>query len=367
MFRLYPTRVQAQQMNEQLGSCARLYNAMLEQRRLGWRGHGRSVTRLQQERELSAVRSLPEYAGIYSHVVQDVAKRVDLAYQAFFRRVKAGESAKGFPRFRQVRRYDSLTYKQPMNGSVRLVANRVSFSKLAENVKLKQHRPVLGVIKSVTVKRHAGRWFVLFSCDDVPADPTLVAGMGEVGVDVGLVSFATLSTGETIPNPRYGKAALARLASAQRILSRRKNGSNRQRKQVLIVARQHAHVKNQRRDHSFKTARGLVERFSTIVVEDLALPNMVRNHRLARSINDAAWGTFLDCLDSKAEEAGCQVIRVNPRGTSQECSDCGTIVRKSLSQRVHRCTCGLVLDRDVNAAINIKHRAGTRPSRRAAN
>ena len=365
-YRLYPSRVQVREFERQLAALAQLYNAMLEQRRLAWRSHGWSVTRFQQERELRDVRTLPEYAGIYSHVVQDVARRVDLAYQAFFRRVKAGEAAKGFPRFRQTRRYDSLTYKQPGNGSVRLVGTRVSLSKLAENVKLKLHRPVLGVVKSVTVKRRAGRWFVQFSCDDVPPAASLVAGVGEVGIDVGLSSFATLSTGEAISNPRYGKAALARLARAQRVLARRRKGSNRRRKQVRVVARQHVHVVNQRWDHAFKVARGLVMRFGVIKVEDLAIGNMVKNRRLARSISDAAWGLFIWALECKAEEAGALVVRVDPRGSSQACSSCGAVVRKSLAVRVHRCACGLVLGRDVNAAMNIKVRAGARPSRRVA-
>lgn len=363
-YRLYPSRAQAQRMGEQLVLCARLYNAMLEQRRAAYKA-SQPTTRFKQERELKDVRTLPEYGGVYAHVLQDVARRVDLAFQAFFRRVKAGEKP-GYPRFRSSRRYDSLTYKEPGNGSVKVQGSRVSFSKLAANVRFFQHRPIQGTVASVTVKRRAGRWFVQFSCNDVPADPTLVAGVGEVGVDVGLTTFATLSTGEEIPNPRYGQRALDGLRRAQRILSRRRKGSHRRRKQARVVARQHAHVAAQRRDYAFKVARGLVQRFSVIAVEDLQIRNMVRNRSVARSISDASWGTFLSILEAKAEEAGSRVVRVDARNTSQDCSKCGARVRKALSERTHRCTCGLVIGRDVNAALNVLARARTGPSWRVA-
>ncbi|MHB8585800.1 MAG: RNA-guided endonuclease InsQ/TnpB family protein, partial [Thermoplasmatota archaeon] len=365
--RLYPTPGQEVRMGAQLASCQRLYNAMLEQRRTAYRSHGVSLSRFDQEVEIKEVRTLPEYAAVYAHVVQDVARRVDLAFQAFFRRVKAGEKP-GYPRFRARDRYDSLTYKQPGNGSVKLVGNRVSFSKLASNVKVRLHRPILGTMKAVTVKRKAGKWFVLFSCDNVPPDPTLVAGDGEVGIDVGLVSFATLSTGEAIQNPRYAGRAAAHLASAQRVLARRVRGSHRRQKARAIVARQHAHVAAKRRDHAFKVAHDLVTRFDRIGVEALEVRNMVQNRHLARSISDVSWGQFIGILECKAEEAGALVVRVNPRNSSQECSACGAVVPKPLSEREHRCSeCGLVLGRDENAAINILHRARTEPSWRARN
>ncbi|MHB8587177.1 MAG: RNA-guided endonuclease InsQ/TnpB family protein [Thermoplasmatota archaeon] len=288
-YRLDPTPGQEVRMNAQLASCQRLYNAMVEQRRTAYRSYGISLSRFDQESEIKDVRTLPEYAEIYAHVVQDVARRVDLAYQAFFRRVRVGEKP-GYPRFRARERYDSLTYKEPGNGSVKLVGNRVSFSKLASNVKVRLHRPITGTVKLVTVKRKAGKWFVLFSCDNVRPDPTLVAGDGEVGIDVGLVSFATLSTGEAIENPRYARRAAARLASAQRVLARRVRRSHRRRKARAIVARQHMHVVAQRRDHAFKVSRDLVTRFDRIGVENLEVINMVQNRHLARSISDVSWG-----------------------------------------------------------------------------
>lgn len=351
-------------MSTQFVSCQRLYNAMLEQRRSAYEA-GQPTSRFKQERELKSVRTLPEYRDVYAHALQDVARRVDLAFQAFFRRVKNGETP-GYPRFRSMDRYDSLTYKEPGNGCVKVDGGRVSFSKLASGVRFFQHRPIRGVIRSVTVKRKTGKWFVLFSCDDVPPDPTLKAGTGEVGIDVGLTHYATLSTGEEIPNPRYGKRALARLAEAQRVLARRRKGSHRRRKARIVVARQHEHVANQRRDHAFKVARRLVQRYGRIAVEDLQVKNLVRNMRLARSISDASWGQFIDVLRGKAEEAGCVVVSVNPSGTSQDCSACGASVPKGLAMRVHGCACGLALGRDVNAARNILQRARTAPSWRDA-
>lgn len=353
-------------MERQLEALRLLYNAMLEQRRLAHRGHGVSLSRFDQERQLSDARTLPEYMGVYSHAVQDVARRVDLAFQGFFRRVKAGEKP-GYPRFKTRGRYDSLSYKQPGNGCVKIEDNRVSFSKLAKDVRFFQHRPIQGTIQTVTAKRRAGKWYVLFSCKDVPPDPKLKAGEGEVGVDVGLTTFATLSNGEGVPNPRYAKKAQARLRAAQRHLSRRKLCSNRRRKAKGVVARQYEHVRRQRRDHHFKVARDLVQRYGFIAVEDLQIQDMMQGPRgLARSIADAGWGQFMDILSDKAEEAGSTVVRVNPRGTTQECSGCGVVVPKTLRDRVHHCVaCGLVESRDINAAKNILQRARTGPSRRA--
>ncbi len=370
LFRLYPKPRQMVELERTLGVCRRLYNACLEQRQVAW-AHRRPVTRYGQERQLSDVRTdLPEFGAVYSHVLQDVVRRVDLAYQAFFRRCKAGEKP-GYPRFRGRDRYDSFTYKQPGNGCVKFGQNRVWLSKVCSGpIRMFQHRPMLGVIQTVTVKREASGWYLAVSCGDVPPDPSLVAGEGEVGVDVGLTHFATLSNGEVVENPRFLREAETRLKRKQRTLSRKKRGSGRRRKARRALCREWERVANRRRDFQFKTARALVERFGRIAVERLDITEMVQSgpsRGLHRSIADASWRGFLNALSSKAEEAGSTVVFVEARGTTRECSGCGKSVPKTLRERVHRCPCGVVMDRDLNAARNILARARTEPPWRVDN
>ena len=360
-YRLYPTRKQAAVFDRALWSCRKLYNAMLWQRQLAYHGGTkRSLSLRTQRAQLTDLRtSDPEYGALHTHILQDVAIRLDRSFKAFFRRCKAGEKP-GYPRFKGRDRYNSLTYFEASNGSVRIKGGRVSFSKLAENVRVMLHRPIRGTLKTATLRRKASGWYVLFSCDDVPPDPALAAGAGEVGIDVGLTHFATLSDGSTIANPRYQRAAEAALTAAQRRLSRKLRGSNRRRKARAILAGHHEKVHSQRKDFHFKTARALVQRFGFIAVEDLDINDMVQSdgqRSLHRSIADASWGNFLRTLEHKAEEAGATVVRVEPRGTTQDCSGCGAVVHKTLRERVHRCACGLVLDRDLNAARNILQRA----------
>lgn len=344
-FRLYPSKVQVAEFERQLALCARLYNAMLEQRILARELHV-PVNYFEQKRQITGVRAaMPEYDAMYVHVAQDVALRVERAFQAFFRRVKSGESP-GFPRFRSVRRYDSLMYPLAANGSVKVAGNRVSFSKLAKNVRMFQHRPIQGVLKTATVKRKNGKWFVLFSCDEVPP-AELSASAAEVGVDMGLEAFATLSTGERV----------------ERALSRRKKGSTRRSKQRAVVASLHERVANQRKDFLHKEARKLINRFGRIAFEDLRVQNMVKNRRLARSISDASWSMFVQFVQHKAAEAGAVVVLVDPKNTSQVCSACSASVAKKLSDRWHSCPhCGYVAHRDENAALNILQRARMEPS-----
>jgi putative transposase len=217
-------------------------------------------------------------------------------------------------------------------------------------VKIKLHRPIEGKIKTLTIKREAGRWYACVSveCEAIP----LPASIESVGVDVGLLAFATLSDGTEIENPRFYKEAQAKLRRAERRVARRKKGSHRRRKAVRLLARVHQHVRQQRADFHHKESRKIVNRFGLIVVEDLNIKGLAGG-MLAKSVNDVGWGMFLEKIAYKAENAGRQFFRVKPNGTSQTCSGCGSHVPKTLSQRVHRCSCGLELGRDHNAAINI--------------
>ncbi|MCJ7760229.1 transposase, partial [Candidatus Bathyarchaeota archaeon] len=274
---------------------------------------------------------------------------VDLAFKAFFRRVKAGEKEAGYPRFKGHGRYDSLTYTQ--FGS-KLDQDTLTLSKIGV-VRINMHRPVQSKIHRVTIRRTStGKMFASIVTEAQTEHGSFKNG-SVVGIDVGLESFATLSNNEKIVNPRFFRSEEHALAKAQRRLSAEKKGSAEWRRRLKVVQRVHERVSNKRSNFIHQESRRLVNRFGVIAFEDLNIRGMQQNHCLAKSIGDAAWGMFVNATRNKAEEAGSRVVLVNAKGTSQACSRCGLIVEKSLGERVHRCECGLVLDRDLNASINV--------------
>jgi len=357
-YRICPTRAQDAALRETLERLRELYNAALQHRRDAYRKRGEGVSAYGQMRELAGVREVrPEYAEIHTHLLQDALTRLDRAYRAFFRRVKAGETP-GFPRFKGRGRYRTFTFKDAANhNGVRLLAGgkRVKLAGIG-NVKVKLHRPVGGRIKQASVSLDGdGHWYIAFACADVPARP-LPPLDTSVGIDVGITTFAALSDGTMVDNPRPYEAAQRSLATAQRRVSRRKRGAERRRKAVELLAKQSARVQRVRLDFHHKTAHAIVQRFGSIAVEDLNIRGLARM-RLAKQVHDAGWAQFTTILANKAESAGREFYRVDPRGTSQECSGCQERVPKGLRVRVHACPhCGLVLDRDVNAAVNVQAR-----------
>jgi putative transposase len=354
-YRLKPTPEQERALELVLWRCRTLYNTALEERIALWRQRGISVHRSQQEAELKDLRAeLPEYAAIHSHVLQDVLARLDKTYQAFFRRLMNGEKP-GFPRFQGRNRYHSFTYKDYGNGA-RLDNGYLVLSKIGR-VAVRWSRPLEGTPKTVTISHEADGWYVCFSCADVPAQPLPATGR-ETGIDVGLKVFLITADGEIVANPRHYRHAERRLKKAQRRVARRKKGSQRRRKAMGHLQRAHQTVQRQRTDFHHKTALALLLLYDTIYLEDLRVANMVRNAHLAKSISDAGWAAFRAILEAKAACAGRRVVAVPPAFTSQDCSGCGERMPKSLSVRTHVCTnCGLVMDRDENAARNIQ-RAG---------
>jgi len=345
-YRLYPTAAQASAIRETLERLRVLYNAALQERRDAFRKQGVSIKRSEQEKSLTEIkRNESEYASLHTHLLQDAITRLDRAFDAFFRRVKAGQKP-GYPRFKARGRYRSFVFKDAVHGNgAKLVAGdkRLRLTGIGK-VKIKLHRAIEGRIKTIGVTLDGdGRFYANITCDEVPARRIERTGQS-VGIDVGLSSFVATDTGETIENPRPLATAQRELARAQRKVSRRKRGSNRRRKAVALLARKHANVRNARKDFHHKTALSLIKRYDTIAVENLDIRGLARG-MLSRSVHDAAWGSFLTILRAKAESAGREVIAVDPRGSSQQCSE-------------HRCPhCGLVLDRDVNAARNILARA----------
>jgi putative transposase len=275
-----------------------------------------------------------------------VAKRLDKAYRAFFRRVQNGGNP-GFPRFKPASQYDSFTYPQ---GGYSITGNKLKLSKIGD-VKIKLHRQPEGKIKTCTIIAKNGKYYACLSCED-EADP-LPQCSSAVGVDLGVKHLAVTSDGEFHDSPKYLRQSEKKRRRKQRSVARKKKGSNRRRKAVRELAKQHEHVANQRKDYAHKVSRKLVDTNGLIAFEDLNVKGMVKNHNLAKSISDSGWSQLVQFTTYKAESAGRRVVLVNPYNTSQMCSNCGGIVKKKLFDRVHKCSCGYVEDRDVNAAVNI--------------
>ncbi|HEX5155626.1 MAG TPA: transposase [Ktedonobacterales bacterium] len=356
-YKLRPTAEQAWLLERTLMLCRHVYNAAIGERREAWRMRGVSVSYYHQKAELPSIKeAMPEYSEVNAQVLQDVVLRVDRAFQAFFRRIKAGEIP-GYPRFQGRERFNSITYPQAgEHGGARLDNGFLVLSKIGR-VAVRWSRPLEGTPKTVTISREVDGWYLCISCADVPVQPLPLTGQ-ETGIDLGLESFATLADGTIIHNPRCYRRAERRLKTAQRKVARRTKGSNRRRKAVRLLAKAHQTVKRQRQDFQHKAALALVRQYDTIYHEDLQTANMLKNHHLAKSISDAGWAQFLGILTYKAACAGRRVVAVPPAYTSQTCSGCGVIVSKGLSVRWHSCPdCGTSLHRDHNAARNIE-RAG---------
>ena len=356
-YRIFPTTAQETILEKQLEECRWLYNKVLETRKESYELQGVSLGNYDTMTMIPDWKlERPSLKTVHSQVLQNVNVRVDLAFQSFFRRVKAGE-VPGYPRFKGYGRYDSMTYPQYGNG-VKLVDNQLILSKLG-SVKVKLHRELCGTPKTVTVRRSStGKWFVTFSCE-CEVQP-LPDEQKVVGVDVGLSTFATLSNGEKIGNPRFFKTEQDALAKTQRRLEKEEKGTPQRAKRRKVVARIHERIANRRTDFAHKTSRKLVNTYGVIVFEKLAVVDMMSNHtkvfgnKLNKSIADVAWIQLAQFTAYKAEDAGRLFLQADPRNTSKKCSRCGLLVEKNLSVRVHNCPhCGLSLDRDVNAAINI--------------
>jgi putative transposase len=288
-----------------------------------------------------------------------LSDRLSKALKRFLAAKELGLPDVGFPRFKKPNRWHSIQLRQHKT-DFSLVPDGKHLSipkKLGGSVKIKLNRPIEGTPKTAhLVLRADGHWYALIVCETEREQEHLpsMCEHPDIGIDVGLKSFLTDSEGHTVENPRYYRKSQATLRRKQRTLVRREIGSKRRRKAAKSTAQTHLKIKRQRRDFHFKVAKQYTEQYQHIAVENLNLDGMVKNHHLAKSIMDASWGAFLDILTAKAESAGHEVIRVNPRYTSQTCSRCGEIVQKSLSVRTHICPfCGYVEDRDVNAAKNI--------------
>jgi putative transposase len=350
-YRIYPTKKQLHKLNETLEECRWLYNHLLDMRKTAYEQRSERLTCYGQIETFPTLKQERlRLKHVHSQVLQNVAIRVDLAFKAFFRRVREHTEEPGFPRFKGKNRYDSFTF--PQSGFSLTHYDRVTLSKIG-SVKMVYHRPVSGKIKTCTIHRSStGKWYVSFSCECEPE--RLPECQEQVGIDVGLKSFATLSTSEEIANPRFFRKEEQALAKVQRKHSKLATGTQERHKHRKVVARVHERIKFRRDNFTHQNSRQIVDRFGVICVEDLPVNQMVRHHCLAKSIADASWSEFFNKLSCKAEEAGRQFVKVNPAYTSQDCSRCHHRQKMPLSERMYHCPCCLLsIDRDLNAAKNI--------------
>ncbi len=363
-FRIYPTDKQTTILNTWLGLCCETYNAAVDERKSAYRMAGVSLSYPHQCAELPECKAVhPELREVPAQVLQDAMKRVDRAYDDFFRRIEQGQEPE-YPRFKSRFRYDSLTFKQYGNSfHVRTGSKKhkgtLVLAKLG-HVKMVMHRAIKGTPKTAIVKRSpTGKWFVNMSVEiedgqrDEEGD-VMPPSSEEVGIDVGLKTFAYLSSGEQIANPRFFRTEEAALSRAQRTFSQAPRGSKQREKKRKVVARVHERICNRRKNFLEQEVCKLIKRFGFIAVEALVVRNMIKNPQLSKSIADASWSMFFTHLLCKAEEAGREVVRVNPAYTSQTCSACGHRQPMPLSVRVYECShCGLVVHRDHNGSLNI--------------
>jgi putative transposase len=365
-YRIYPTKSQISDLEQTITTCRELYNSLLNSRKFIYETENQSLSCYEQIGHIVEYKkNFPELSEVHSQVLQNVAVRVDLAFQAFFRRVKSGETP-GFPRFKKDS-YDSFTYPQT---GFSVSDDSIRISKVGV-IKAKIHRDLQGKIKTCTIRKSADKWYACFSCE-TQFEP-LPESDAKIGIDVGLEKFASLSDGTYIENPRYFRRDENALAKAQRKLARQKRGTRHSKKARKVVSKIHSRIKNRRHDFVHQASRKIVNAFGVIAVEKLNIKNMSASPKpkmdedgtylpngasqkagLNKSICDAAWSLFRFALSYKAENAGREIIEVNPAYTSQDCSGCGYRAKKTLKERWHFCPiCSLSLDRDHNAAVNI--------------
>jgi len=373
-YKLRPTKKQTVEFDRWLSLLCSQYNYLLADR-FNWYEQNRSpvnacplICYLPELREnpdyFSQKKTLPQlkkthpwYSEIYSQVLQDVVKRVKVTFDRFLKGDSNGKRS-GRPRFKARNRYRTFTYPQMKEG-VRQgnLINLPMFGK----VKVILHRQIPDgfKIKTASVTKKADGYYLTLSLEDatVPEIKPDFNPYSMTGIDVGLKEFLTTSEGETVAIPQHYRKSQKRLKNIQKRVSRRQKGSNRRGKAVKQLGKQHKKVADRRKDFHFKTANDLLKKYDVVAVEDLNVKGLART-RLAKSVLDAGWSSFLSILANKAENAGLVVISVKASGTSQDCSNCGVKVPKKLQERWHDCpNCGCRLDRDHNAAINIKNRA----------
>jgi len=347
-YRIYPSSKQIEKIGHNFAVCKEVYNKLLDLNINNYKDQKKSLNKYNFNNYLSG-----NHKQVYSQVIQNVSDRVSKSFQNFYRRVKDKTcKKKGFPRFKQ--RVKSITY--PQSG---FKLNEKLYCSKIGNIPIKLHRDLKGKVKTLTIKQNkANQYFACFSVE-INNKKIKYKSNKEIGIDLGLNSFIALSNGNKVNNPKYLRNSELRLKKLQRRLSRKKKGSKNRKKFILRVAKLHNKIQNQRIDFLHKLSYNLTKSYSLIAIENLNINGMVKNRHLSKSISDASWNTFIQMLSYKAVTCGGQLMKVNPGNTTKECSNCKNRIEMPLSKRTFSCDkCGLNLDRDVNAALNIYSRAG---------
>ena len=352
-YRMYPSKTAEKKLLETLEICRKTYNDLLEINIETYQNTGKGLTKFDMNKCINCMGGIDK-SDVHSQVLQNVSDRLNKSFRNFFRRVKQNKGKAGFPRYKK----DIKSFTYPQSGYT-LNNHTLKLSKVGDvNLRIgRTQNKIKGEIKTLTVKRMpSGKWFVCIAAE-INEEVIPTNNKAGVGIDLGLNKFVYDSDGNYFNHPRSLNESLKQLAREQRRMSRKTKGSKGRKKQRLRVARIHETITNQRNDFLHKLSKCYTDSYGIIAMEKLNIKGMVKNHHLARSINDASWGRFVQMLEYKASSAGVQVRKVDPKYTSQKCSQCGSIVKKSLAVRTHRCLCGFVADRDYNAANNILIRA----------
>ncbi|ASI13917.1 IS200/IS605 family transposase OrfB [Candidatus Mancarchaeum acidiphilum] len=362
-FRIYPDTKRQNEIDERLILAQQFYNRILEKSIASYQNGKRKVSMAQFNRFIKEIiQEDKKYLKLYSQTRCEIEYRLLKAYQNFFRRIKEGNRKAGFPRFRSRDRYKSITYPQ-YNGSFSIKRGRLRVSRIG-TMRIELHRKIEGTIKTLAIKREGRNYYAVLTTLNEIKTPQ-VEDTNPIGIDMGLNSFVAMSDGTKIEKPKFMQQERKRIARWQRIVARRNKGSKRRGKAKIHLQNTYEYSTNQSDDYLHKLSDKLVNSgYTSFAVEKLNIQNMVKNHRLAGSIQNVSWNRFIQMLSYKAESAGMKVIKVDSRDTTQECSNCHHIKegseRLTLGDRLYRCNvCGLEIDRDINASINILHRATT--------
>ena len=386
-YRIEPNRTQAAALTAMLGDFCSLYNAALEERinayrktanarnEIAWgeykdrrgkikegyiRCHLAEVAKnpdacISSHSQIVALpgirKALPDIGRWSCTAQQQLMRRIDKTFKAFFGRIRRGEKA-GFPRFKARDRFHAAEFRVGDGMTIRK-SGKLGFVGVLGEVKVRWHRELPSVPNSAILTRQASKWYVIFHVEVATVER---AGPDSIGIDVGLENLVALSNGEMIARPNWTKRAAKGLRRCQRALARCKRGSNVRRKRKVALAKFQARIANKRRDFSHKVSRDLVNHFGRIAFEDLNIKGLARGMH-AKGVNDAAWAQIVSFTDYKAVNAGGLTKKVDPRRTSQECPKCLAIAKKTLNERMHRCPCGCVMPRDTASAIVIHVRA----------
>ena len=358
-FRIYPDATRQAEIDERLVLAQQFYNKILEKSIAPYRNGKTKVSMAQFNRfAKEIIQEDKKYLKLYSQTRCEIEYRLLKAYQNFFRRIKEETRKAGFPRFRSIDRYKSITYPQD-NGSFSIRNGRLRVSRIG-TMKIEIHRNTEGTIKTLAIKREGKDYYAIFTTINNIKVPE-VKNTNPVGIDLGLDSFVAISDGTKIEKPKFMQQKRKKIAKWQKIVARRSKGSKRREIAKARLQKTYEYSTNQSDDYLHKLSDTLVKSgYTSFAVEDLHIQNMVKNHRLAHSIQNASWNRFIQMLSYKAESAGMKVIKVDARNTSKECSNCGNIQDMPLSIREYICSrCDMQMDRDINASINILHKATT--------